>query len=340
MTEVEQATQHRNETTVASGDFGEPETPESESPSPHPKEPQDNAANLPVPTQADDQGNTAVPHGESEESHSDPRAGRNIETATVTGGSAPAKPPEIEVLFSDTKDYILYHTNVTERAAASTAFWVAMTYFPEVPIRPVLLLTGAEADATHFLMVLETLCIDNVLMVGFDRSSIGRYRRRTTLLVYEPNLDKRTATLLAASPTRASKLVLRPKTSRPHTRWPSTSAPELKKKHRTFTAFRSLSCTRKSVIPWTAYAITANCEAASEAIDRPIWQGWEKAILLLMQPHAGSTQRRSLWGPVCSTPTICGSAHSTDECYGRRGDRSAGSVCNRLCDETCSRGCR
>lgn len=85
-----------------------------------------------------------------------------------------------------------------EDAAALVAFWIISTWFRDaLAVLPCLAMFGPPHDATRLLRVLKDFCLVPMLLAELRRSDFNalRYGSRT-LLISEPNLDKRTAALL------------------------------------------------------------------------------------------------------------------------------------------------
>jgi hypothetical protein len=89
------------------------------------------------------------------------------------------------------------------------AFWAISTWFqPALSIRPCLVVTGAALDARVVLSLLRSFCPLAALLAGFKRADLGVLRRACeTNLVWEPNLDKRTAALLSSLTVRECLVV-------------------------------------------------------------------------------------------------------------------------------------
>ncbi len=88
-------------------------------------------------------------------------------------------------------------THLSDAAAQLVAFWVISTWFPDaLAIHPCLVITGSAHTARTVLHLLHGFCCSAALLAGFKRSHLRALRRHWTNLVWEPNLDKRTADLL------------------------------------------------------------------------------------------------------------------------------------------------
>jgi hypothetical protein len=94
----------------------------------------------------------------------------------------------------------LAHTRLTEDAAELACFCIFPTWFQDVlPVLPCQVITGSAPEALRVLDILYHFCREAELLAGIRRSQlvIIRYRCRTSL-IWEPNLNKRTAELLSS----------------------------------------------------------------------------------------------------------------------------------------------
>ena len=64
-------------------------------------------------------------------------------------------------------------------------------------MHPCLVITGPASEGNRVLHLLKNFCRGAVLVAGFSRSHLSVIYGRLTLLISEPNLDKKTATLLS-----------------------------------------------------------------------------------------------------------------------------------------------
>lgn len=104
---------------------------------------------------------------------------------------------------------LLAEAHLPEDVAALAAFFVISTFFQDVlRVFPCLLITGPAHDAHRVLQILERFCRQAALLVGFRRSDLAALRAHGTLLISEPNLDKRTANLLSGLTDRKFSVVL------------------------------------------------------------------------------------------------------------------------------------
>jgi hypothetical protein len=129
----------------------------------------------------------------------------------------PLLPPRVATapeLFTWIKMFLLALTHLAEDAAALAVFWVISAWFHyELTVLPCLVLTGPAHDAVIVLHVLSQFCPQPALLAGFGRGQLGALIRYRTLLISEPNLDKRTAHLLSGLTDRKFLVVRGPKTA-------------------------------------------------------------------------------------------------------------------------------
>jgi hypothetical protein len=106
------------------------------------------------------------------------------------------------------KRTVLAQTHLSEDTAEIIAFWVISTWFPDaLTVFPCLVITGSAHDARVLLQVLSDFCRQAVLLAGFQRRHLGALRGGYTRLVWESNLDKRTADLLSTLTDRRFRVV-------------------------------------------------------------------------------------------------------------------------------------
>ena len=93
---------------------------------------------------------------------------------------------------------LLAQTHLPVDTAKLIAFWVISTLFQtELTILPCLLITGPAYDAGRVLRMLKNFCREAALLAGFRRNDISRLSSFSTLLISEPDLDKRTASSIS-----------------------------------------------------------------------------------------------------------------------------------------------
>jgi hypothetical protein len=112
---------------------------------------------------------------------------------------APRRATLLEI-FTWLKRCLLAQTPLHEEDAELVAFWVVSTWFQDaLTVLPCLVITGPAHYAGVVLHVLGDFCRGAKLIAGFRRSHLEVLRRSCqTNLVWEPNLDRRTADLLSS----------------------------------------------------------------------------------------------------------------------------------------------
>jgi len=109
----------------------------------------------------------------------------------------PRKPTAVE-LIGWIKQTILAQMHLPDDAAEIVAFWVISTWFQDaLSVLPCLVITGAAHEAWALLHVLRDLCARAVLLADFRRSHLSVLHGFQTRLIWEPDLDRRTADLLS-----------------------------------------------------------------------------------------------------------------------------------------------
>lgn len=103
---------------------------------------------------------------------------------------------------------LLAQTHLSADEAELVAFWVISTWFWEdLKVLPCLVITGLAPHAREVLHILDSLCPRSALLAGFRRSHLKTVWSCRTLLIWEPNLDKRTAALLGTLTDREFRVV-------------------------------------------------------------------------------------------------------------------------------------
>jgi hypothetical protein len=115
---------------------------------------------------------------------------------------APLPPPRVataDELFAWIRQAVLAQTQLPEDAAELIAFFVISTWCQEaLTVLPCLVISGSAHDAGVVLRVLKDLCRKAALVAGIRRSHLGvLHCGCETKLIWEPNLDRRTASLLS-----------------------------------------------------------------------------------------------------------------------------------------------
>jgi hypothetical protein len=106
------------------------------------------------------------------------------------------------------KRIIAGRTSLPDNVSALVAFWAISTFFQEAfLVIPCLVITGPAHEAIVLLRALHDLCRTPALLAGFKRADLKDLSGYRTLLISEPNLDNRTATLLGNLTNRGFILV-------------------------------------------------------------------------------------------------------------------------------------
>ncbi len=110
----------------------------------------------------------------------------------------PAQPNKAVQIFTWIKLSIQVQTHLPEALGSLIAFWVISTWFQEsLTVLPCLIISGPAHDATLILRMLKDFCRGPALLAGFRRSDLARLNYGCqTMLISEPNLDKRAAALV------------------------------------------------------------------------------------------------------------------------------------------------
>ena len=122
---------------------------------------------------------------------------------------APPKPDsEAAQIHTQIKRIIAQRTHLPDRVSSLIAFWAISTWFQEAfTVIPCLVITGPAHEAMVVLSVLNDLCLRPRLLAGFKRADLRELAGYRTLLISEPNLDNRTATLLGSLTNRGFTIV-------------------------------------------------------------------------------------------------------------------------------------
>jgi len=125
---------------------------------------------------------------------------------------APLPPPRFATaveLFNWIKRSILAQTHLTEDSAEIAAFWVISTWFQDaLTILPCLTITGQAHDAMVVLSVLEGFCRAPLRVADFLKGDLSILRQSCrTVLISEPNLNRRSAAMLGNLTNRGFRVV-------------------------------------------------------------------------------------------------------------------------------------
>lgn len=138
----------------------------------------------------------------------DPTLSGTDKAATSAPQSSPTSPSsEALEILTTIERMIKVQTHLSDADIVVAAFWVVSTWFQEALIvLPCLVITGPAHEAAELLRVLHTLCHGALLLAGFRRGDLKDVFRHT-LLISEPNLNNRTATLLGSLTNRGFMIV-------------------------------------------------------------------------------------------------------------------------------------
>lgn len=128
---------------------------------------------------------------------------------TTASAAPPPVPPKHDVavgeLFVAIKRIIARGTHLSDHVSALLTFWVISTWLQNaLAMYPCLVLTGPAHEAMLVLQTLEVLCYCPFRVGAFKSVNLKDipWAANPTLLIYEPNLDKRMAALLGSSTSR------------------------------------------------------------------------------------------------------------------------------------------
>jgi HPt (histidine-containing phosphotransfer) domain-containing protein len=119
-------------------------------------------------------------------------------------------------LFTRMKLVIAEQTGLSDQVSALLTFWAFSTWFSEsLSLAPRLVITGWAPEGELILRTLRAFCYHPLLMAGLTTANLNQvpWDLRPTLLVSEPNLDKRMALLLDCSTCRGYQSI---REGRPH----------------------------------------------------------------------------------------------------------------------------
>ena len=122
-----------------------------------------------------------------------------IFAAPVEAEPAPPRVATAVEIFGWIKQCVLAKTCLPEDAAEFVCFWIITTWCQDsLSDLPCLVITGPAHEARVVLHLLRAFCRRAVLVNGFRRKDLGVLRESSrTILISEPNLDRRTAALLS-----------------------------------------------------------------------------------------------------------------------------------------------
>jgi hypothetical protein len=108
-------------------------------------------------------------------------------------------------LFAGIKMVIAEQTQLSDANSALLTYWVLSTWFQDIlPLAPGLAITGWAYDGDVVLRTLKTFCYHPVLVAGITSATLSDvyWDRKPTLLIADPNLNRRMAVLLNSSTSR------------------------------------------------------------------------------------------------------------------------------------------
>lgn len=123
----------------------------------------------------------------------------------LTGLPLPTRPVSYGTtveLFTRIKRTVAEHSGLSDTCSALLTFWIFSTWCQEaLSLAPCVLITGSSYDGDAILRTLKAFCYHPLLMAGMNSASLKavNWFRNPTLLVSEPNLEKRMAALLGHS---------------------------------------------------------------------------------------------------------------------------------------------
>ena len=105
-------------------------------------------------------------------------------------------------LFTEIKKTILAQTSLSNQVSAVLTYWCLSTWFMDsLEIAPCLVITGSSFEGDVVLRTLKTFCRFPFLMAGVTSADLKKinWTAHPTLLLFDPNLTKQMAALLACS---------------------------------------------------------------------------------------------------------------------------------------------
>jgi len=105
-------------------------------------------------------------------------------------------------LFTEIKKTILEQTSLSNQVSAVLTYWSLSTwFFDSLAIAPCLVITGSSFEGDVVLRTLQTFCRFSFLMAGVTSAGLKdiNWTGHPTLLLFDPNLTKSMAALLACS---------------------------------------------------------------------------------------------------------------------------------------------
>jgi hypothetical protein len=116
-----------------------------------------------------------------------------------------------EALFARIKLAISEQTHLSDKDSALLTLWVFSTWFADVlSLAPGLIISGPPHEGDAILRALYAFCYHPVLVAGMTGATLSaiQWDKKPTLLIFEPNLSRRSAAIFCSS-TRRGYLALR-----------------------------------------------------------------------------------------------------------------------------------
>jgi hypothetical protein len=116
-----------------------------------------------------------------------------------------------EELFARIKLTMAKQTHLSDKDSALLTLWVFSTWFHDVlSLAPGLIVSGPAHEGDAILRALYACCYHPILVAGMTSAALSaiQWDKKPTLLIFEPNLSRRSAALLCSS-TRRGYLALR-----------------------------------------------------------------------------------------------------------------------------------
>jgi len=165
-----------------------------------------------LPTATDTTTETKYPAPATDGSTSDAEIPEpsEIQTAPAQAPLPPRRVATAAELISWIMSCLLAEAILPNDAAELAAFWLISTWFQtELTIRPCLIITGPAHEASRVLHMLKRFCHWAELLAEFRRSDLHQLHPSSTLLVSEPNLNKRTANLISGMTDKEFSVAVR-----------------------------------------------------------------------------------------------------------------------------------
>ena len=166
---------------------------------------------LPTPTETEPETEFPAPAAAEGKGEAEIVQPSEILNAPVEVSLPPPRFATADELFAWIKQCVLAQTQLSEDAAELVAFFVISTWCQEaLTALPCLVISGSAHDAGVVLRILKDFCWNAALVAGIRRSDLWvLHCGCMTKLIWEPNLDRRTASLLSSLTDRNYMVVER-----------------------------------------------------------------------------------------------------------------------------------